>query len=61
MLARPPLVGMLTYSVVITLYLAYVDFADGLTGVFLWPAVALHAVLSILLARFWLASELVDE
>ena len=57
----PPLVGMLTYSVVITLYLAYVDFADGLTGVFLFPAVALHAVLSILLARVWLASELVDE
>lgn len=53
----PPLVGMLTYSVAVTLYLAYVGFAGGLTGVFLWPAVGLHAVLSILLVRIWLASD----
>ena len=39
----PPLVGMLIYSAVVTLYLAYLGFAGGLTGVFLWPAVALHA------------------
>ena len=53
----PPLVGMLTYSALATLYLAYLGFADGLTGVFLWPAVALHAVLSILLCRAWLATD----
>jgi hypothetical protein len=53
----PPLVGMLTYSALVTLYLAYLGFAVGLTGVFLWPAVALHAVLSILLGRAWLATE----
>ncbi len=53
----PPLVGMLTYSTVVTLYLAYLGLAGGLTGVLLWPAVALHAVLSILLGRAWLASE----
>jgi hypothetical protein len=53
----PPLVGMLTYSALVTLYLVYVGFAAGLTGVFLWPAVALHAVLSVLLGRAWLASE----
>ena len=52
----PPLFGMLTYSAAVTLYLAYLGFA-GLTGVFLWPAVALHAVLSILLGRAWLATE----
>jgi hypothetical protein len=45
----PPLVGMLTYSVVVTLYLAYLGFAGALTGVFLWPAIALHAILSILM------------
>ena len=28
----PPLTGMLTYSALITLYLAYLGFADGLTG-----------------------------
>ena len=34
---------MLTYSALVTLYLAYLGFAGGLTGIFLWPAVALHA------------------
>jgi hypothetical protein len=53
----PPLVGMLTYSTVVTLYLAYLGFAGGLTGVLLWPAVALHVVLSILLGRAWIATE----
>jgi hypothetical protein len=52
----PPLVGMLTYSTIVTLYLAYLGFADGLAGVLLWPAVALHAVLSILLSRAWFVS-----
>jgi hypothetical protein len=45
----PPLVGMLTYSAAVTLYLAYVGFAGGLTGILLWPAVALHAILTALL------------
>lgn len=49
----PPLAGMLVYSAAVTLYLAYLGLVDGLTGVLLWPAVALHAVLSILLGRTW--------
>ena len=53
----PPLVGMLIYSAVVTLYLAFLGFAGGLAGVLLWPAVALHVVLSILLGRAWLATE----
>jgi len=53
----PPLVGMLTYSVAVTLYLAYLGFAGGLTGVLLWPVVAVHLVLSTLLARVWLTSK----
>jgi hypothetical protein len=47
----PPLAGMLTYSALITLYLAYLGFADGLTGVLLWPLVALHLILTALLTR----------
>jgi hypothetical protein len=47
----PPLVGMLTYSAVVTLYLAYLRFAGGLTGVLLWPAVVVHLILTALLAR----------
>jgi hypothetical protein len=47
----PPLAGMLTYSALVTLYLAYVGFAGGLAGVLLWPVVVLHLVLTALLAR----------
>jgi hypothetical protein len=50
----PPVIGMLTYSVAITLYLAYAGIVGGFTGPFLWPAVLLHAILSVLLARMWL-------
>ena len=46
-----PLVGMLTYSAAVTLYLAYVGFAGGLTGILLWPAVVLHVILTALLTR----------
>ena len=46
-----PLVGMLTYSAAVTLYLAYVGFAGGSTGILLWPAVALHGILAALLIR----------
>ena len=50
-----PLVGMLTYSAAVTLYLAYAGLASGFAGILLWPAVALHGVLSVLLARAMLA------
>ena len=46
-----PLAGMLTYSAAVTLYLAYVGFAGGLTGILLWPAVVLHLILTALLTR----------
>jgi hypothetical protein len=44
-----PLVGMLTYSAAVTLYLTYVGFTGGLIGILLWPAVVLHIVLTALL------------
>ena len=46
-----PLIGMLTYSGGVTLYLAYLGFAGGMSGVLLWPAVLLHVILTALLAR----------
>ena len=46
-----PLVGMLTYSAAVTLYLAYLGLAGCLTGILLWPAVVLHGVLTALLMR----------
>ncbi|MGY3616505.1 hypothetical protein [Bradyrhizobium sp. USDA 10063] len=53
----PPLVGMLFYSAAVTVYLAYLGFAGGMTGVLLWPAVVVHLILSLLLGRAWFTSE----
>jgi len=47
----PPLIGMLIYSALVTLYLAYLGFVAGLAGVLLWPVVIIHAILTALLAR----------
>src|SRR5262245_47523714 len=47
----PPLVGMLTYNAAVTVYLAYVGFADGWAGELLWPVVALHAIMTVLLSQ----------
>ena len=47
----PPQVGILVYSSLVAVYLAYCGIALGLSGVLLWPAIVLHAVLSFLLAR----------
>ena len=46
-------VGMLTYGALVMLYLGYLGLAGGFTGILLWPAVVLHAVLTVLLARLW--------
>jgi len=53
---RTALYGMLTYSVPATLYLLYLAIRGKWVGPLLWPAVAAHAVLTILLARAWLMS-----
>ena len=46
----PPLVGMLIYSGLVALYLAYLGFA-AVSGILLWPAVGLHLILTVFLAR----------
>jgi hypothetical protein len=51
-LARPALTAMLTYSALVTIYLAYIGIG-GEVGILLWPIVALHALLSVLLAAAW--------
>jgi len=53
---RTALCGMLTYSVLATAFLAYLGIRGHWVGPLLWPAVAAHAVLTILLARAWLTS-----
>lgn len=44
-------IGMVSYSGLVTLYLAYLGLAGSSSGVLLWPAVALHAALTALLVR----------
>ena len=46
-----PLLGMLAYSVSVAVYLAYLGLTETVGGPLLWPAVALHLILSALLAR----------
>jgi len=48
-----PMVGMLTYSAAVTLYLAYIGFKGKWVGSLLWPAVVAHLALTILLVRVW--------
>ena len=50
-------IGMLTYSALVTLYLAYLGVTGEWVGPLLWPAVVLHAVLTLLLARGWFLSQ----
>jgi len=45
----PPRIGMLIYSAAVTLYLAYIGASNASTGVLLWPAVVLHAIIAALL------------
>ncbi len=41
--------GMLTYSILATVYLVYLGIGGVLVGILLWPAVAAHLILSVLL------------
>ena len=48
-----PLLGMLTYGTLATLYLLYLGIRGEWVGPLLWPAVVLHVVLTVLLAITW--------
>jgi hypothetical protein len=41
--------GMLTYNSLTAMYLTYLGTLGHLRGILLWPAVALHAVVALLL------------
>ena len=45
----PAFRAMLTYNAFIALYLAYLGVVQNMAGMLLWPAVALHAVVAVLL------------
>jgi hypothetical protein len=46
--------ALLTFNVLITLYLLFLGLRGEWVGRFLWPAVVLHAGLTVFLARAWL-------
>jgi hypothetical protein len=50
------LCGMLTYGVLVTVYLAYLGIIGEWVGKLLWPAVVIHGILTVLLARAWFQS-----
>ncbi len=52
--------GMLTYGALIALYGAILG-VGGHAGILLWPAVAFHAGLSILLVRAWRGRRISSE
>lgn len=45
----PPVVAMVIYIAAVALYLAYLGATSSFQGILLWPAVALHVVLTILI------------
>jgi hypothetical protein len=51
--AAPALRAMLTYNSLATLYLLSLGIGREWVGPLLWPAVALHGIMSFLLARQW--------
>jgi hypothetical protein len=51
---RTALCAILTYDLLVTLYLLYLGIRGEWVGPLLWPAVVLHAILTVLLARAWL-------
>ena len=51
----PALRGMLAYNFLIALFLAYLGAVERVGGVLLWPGVALHAAVALMLAGSWLA------
>ena len=47
------LAAMLTYNLLVTAYLVYLGLAGGLVGILLWPAIAIHAALTLLFVYVW--------
>jgi hypothetical protein len=53
--------GMLAYSAAVTLYLSFVGIRGHWVGPLLWPAAALHGVLTLLLVHSWMTKPKTDK
>ncbi len=49
----PGLLGILLYNLLVTLFLLNVGIVGQTVGLLLWPAVAVHTLLTVLLAYGW--------
>jgi hypothetical protein len=46
--------AMLTYNALVTCYLVFLGISGQFAGVLLWPAAAVHGLITLLLLREWL-------
>jgi hypothetical protein len=53
--------AILCYSLLATLYLAYLGIRGEWVGSLLWPATVIHAILTTLLVRAWLKDQQAKE
>src|SRR5436190_8998201 len=51
--ATQAVLAMLTYNLFVTCYLIFIGIGGESVGVLLWPAVAIHGLLALLLVREW--------
>jgi hypothetical protein len=61
MRAAPALKAMLTYNLLATTYLFYLGVRAEWVGPLLWPAMTIHAVLTVLLGRGWFQERLTKK
>ncbi len=54
--SAPAFRGMLTYNLLVTLYLLYLGVRGEWVGPLLWPAAALHIVVTLFLTRAWVVT-----
>ena len=48
--------SLLVFSLLVAVYLVYLGISGGPVGSLLWPAVILHSVVAIFLARAWVST-----
>jgi hypothetical protein len=57
----PALRAMLTYNLLVSMYLLYLGARGEWAGRLLWPAVVIHAVLAVLLGHGWFRSRQTEK
>ena len=50
----PAVRALLTYNSLVTCYLVFLGIGGQFVGVLLWPAVAIHGLITLLLVREWM-------